>query len=77
MVAATQTTVPAALDLYPEVSYTDAKGKSQTERANKYFVMFGYEGEGIGTTIAQRRLAEFNVSLLFHLDTHLDGLVKV
>ena len=38
--------VPEALALYPEMSYTDVKGKAQSERANKYFIMFG-ETEGV------------------------------
>ena len=27
--------------MYPEVSFTDGKGREQTERANKYFIMYG------------------------------------
>lgn len=27
--------------MYPEVSFTDDKGREQTERANKYFIMYG------------------------------------
>lgn len=41
--------VAEVLAFYPEMSYTDAKGKSQTERANKYFIMFGEAGETEGT----------------------------
>ncbi len=52
-----QRSVPATLELYPEMSYTDAKGKVQTERANKYFIMYGEEGEGSGKSINERRSA--------------------
>ena len=30
-----------SLDMYPEVSFTDDKGREQTERANKYFILYG------------------------------------
>ncbi len=43
-----------ALDFYPLVPYTDSKGKTQEERANKYFIMFpgGVSGP---LSLAQRR----------------------
>ena len=34
-------TVEDTLTLYPQVQFTDAKGKERVERANKYFIMFG------------------------------------
>lgn len=47
--------IPTALDLYPEMTVTDSKGKTQTERANKYFVMYGETGDVAGVSIDQRR----------------------
>ena len=47
--------VKEAIDLYPEMSYTDGKGKAQTERANKYFIMLGEDGETKGVSLAERR----------------------
>ena len=49
-------TVGQALELYPEMSYTDDKGKTHTERANKYFIMLGEEGDAKGVSLAERRL---------------------
>ena len=43
------------LDLYPEMSYRDDKGKERTERGNKYFVMYGERGETEGVSLAERR----------------------
>ena len=34
-------TVEDTLTLYPEIAFTDKKGRDQVERANKYFIMFG------------------------------------
>jgi microsomal prostaglandin-E synthase 2 len=34
-------TVEETLALYPEVTFTDTKGKERVQRANKYFIMFG------------------------------------
>ena len=48
--------LPAALDLYPEMTVTDSKGKVQTERANKYFVMYGETGGTSGVSIDESRL---------------------
>ena len=39
-------------DLYPEMSYKDSKGKVRTERANKYYIMFG---ESQGISLAEKR----------------------
>lgn len=47
--------VSQALDLYPEMSYTDGKGKTKTERANKYFIMFREKGDKTGVSLAERR----------------------
>ena len=47
--------VDKAMELYPEMSYTDDKGKMQTERANKYFIMLGEEGDTKGISLAERR----------------------
>lgn len=52
-----QRSIPAILQCYPEVTHTDAKGKTQSERANKYFIMFGEEGDKTGTSIGERRSA--------------------
>ena len=41
------------LDLYPEITSTDKKGKTTKERANKYFIMMGEKG---GVSLAERRL---------------------
>ena len=43
------------LDLYPEMTYTDGKGKEKLERCNKYFIMFGEKGEKEGVSLAERR----------------------
>ena len=43
-----------ALDFYPMVPYTDSKGKTSQDRANKYFIMFPEGGSG-GLSLAQRR----------------------
>lgn len=43
------------LALYPEMSYTDSKGKERTERGNKYFIMYGEKGETEGVSLAERR----------------------
>lgn len=43
------------VDLYPEISYTDSKGKERTERGNKYFIMYGEKGEKEGVSLAERR----------------------
>ncbi len=43
------------LDLYPEMKYTDKEGKEKTERANKYFIMYGENGESKGVSLAERR----------------------
>lgn len=34
-------TVGETLTLYPQINFTDEKGRDQVERANKYFIMFG------------------------------------
>ena len=34
-------TVEETLTLYPQIAFTDEKGRDQVERANKYFIMFG------------------------------------
>ena len=34
-------TVEETLTLYPQINFTDARGRDQVERANKYFIMFG------------------------------------
>ena len=47
--------VGQAMELYPEMSYTDDKGKTHTERANKYFIMLGEEGNTKGVSLAERR----------------------
>ena len=47
--------ISEALDLYPEMNYTDSKGKEQTERANKYFIMYGEAGTTAGVSIDERR----------------------
>lgn len=47
--------VAQAMELYPEMSYTDNKGKAQTERTNKYFIMLGEEGNTKGVSLAERR----------------------
>ncbi len=47
--------VSQAMELYPEMSYTDDKGKMQTERTNKYFIMLGEEGGTKGVSLAERR----------------------
>lgn len=43
-----------ALDYYPLVPYTDSKGKTGHDRANKYFIMFPDGGSG-HLSLAQRR----------------------
>ena len=43
------------LEQYPEMSYTDDKGKARTERVNKYFIMFGERGGTEGISLAERR----------------------
>lgn len=48
--------VKEAMELYPEMSYTDSKGKTLTERANKYFIMLGEDGSTKGISLAERRL---------------------
>ena len=48
--------VGQAMELYPEMSYTDGKGKTHTERANRYFIMLGEEGNAKGVSLAERRL---------------------
>ena len=50
-----QLSVATAMDLYPEMSYTDKKGKTQTERANKDFIMLGEDGTSKGVSLAERR----------------------
>ena len=47
--------VGQAMELYPEMNYTDSKGKTHTERANKYFIMLGEEGNAKGVSLAERR----------------------
>lgn len=47
--------VGQAMELYPEMNYTDNKGKTHTERANKYFIMLGEEGNAKGVSLAERR----------------------
>ena len=47
--------ISEVMALYPEMSYTDAKGKTQLERANKYFIMFGEAGETGGASIGESR----------------------
>ena len=47
--------VSQAVDLYPEMTYTDGKGKTHTERANKYFIMLGEDGDTKGISLAERR----------------------
>lgn len=34
-------TILEALQMYPEITFTDEKGKDATETANKYFIMHG------------------------------------
>ena len=55
MVSDGRLSLSQALDLYPEMSYTDSKGKTKTERANKYFIMFGEDGDKSGVSLAERR----------------------
>ena len=43
-----------ALGFYPMVPYTDSKGKTSQDRANKYFIMSPGGGSG-GLSLAQRR----------------------
>ena len=49
------------MELYPEMSFTDDKGKTHTERANKYFIMLGEDGDTKGLSLAERR---YNVKSL-------------
>lgn len=44
-----------SLDLYPEMVYTDAKGKPHTERANQYFVMLPDSGVTDDMSLAEIR----------------------
>lgn len=44
------------LEMYPEMIVTDAKGKTMSERANKYFIMFQEKGETEDMSFAERRL---------------------
>ena len=44
-----------SLDLYPEMAYTDNKGKTRTERANQYFVMLPNSGATDDMSLAERR----------------------
>ncbi|XP_064395384.1 prostaglandin E synthase 2-like [Halichondria panicea] len=46
--------ISQALDFYPLVPYTDSKGKTQEDRANKYFIMFP-DGGSDSLSLAQRR----------------------
>ena len=41
------------LQLYPEMTITDSKGKTTTERSNKYFVMYGEEPTS--SSVGERR----------------------
>lgn len=44
------------LDLYPEVTSEDKKGKITKERMNQYFIMYGDKGESLGAaSLAERR----------------------
>lgn len=43
------------LDKYPELTYTDSKGKERTDRGNKYFIMYGEKGSMEAGSLAQRR----------------------
>lgn len=45
----------AVQELYPEMTYTDSKGKQRMERGNKYFIMFGDTGDAEGVSLAERR----------------------
>ena len=55
MVHKGEISVGQAVDLYPEMTYTDSKGKMHTERANKYFIMLGEDGDTKGISLAERR----------------------
>ncbi len=46
--------VTAVLDMYPEMKYTNEKGKDTFERANKYFIMYGEDATD-GKDVGQRR----------------------
>ena len=46
--------VSVVLEMYPEMKYTNDKGKEQVERANKYFIMYG-EHATDGRDVDQRR----------------------
>ena len=48
--------ISEALQLYPEMTITDRKGKSTTERSNKYFVMYGEEPTA--STVGERRYGD-------------------
>ena len=48
-------TLSKVLDLYPEMSYMDDKGKTITERVNKYFIMYGENGDSGDVSLAERR----------------------
>lgn len=47
--------IARSLDLYPEMSFTDAKGKVHNERANKYFIMYGSKGMTEGIPLSEAR----------------------
>ena len=67
--------VAHTMDLYPEMSYTDNKGKTQTERANKYFIMLGKEGDAKGTSLAERRLVGDHIANLLILKKNYQSTV--
>ena len=47
--------VGEAMELYPEMNFTDDKGKTHTERANKYFIMLGEDGDTKELSLAEKR----------------------
>ena len=51
-----------SLDLYPEMSFTDDKGKTHTD---KYFIMLGEDGNKKRVLLAERRFAQFLVVQLY------------
>ena len=66
------------MDLYPEMSFTDDKGKTHTERANRYFIMLGEDGDTKGVSLAERRFAKFLfVQYIFVLRYMLVGPAEI
>ena len=63
--------VGQAIELYPEMNFTNDKGKTHTERANKYFIMLGEDGDTKGVSLAERRCVPVPRQDLLHLESFI------